>query len=282
MKDLSKRTVASIISIAAVAFLLIFSDLPWFQFVVAAVVAALTGIAIWEYEQFVKAKGGRMILPALIAIGVVQVLSFFVSERWGKMGLSLPMLIFFVGFLIMIALHFKENHGAVVDLAVSSFGLLYIAVPMGMILGILFAQRGEDGRWWIAYLLVVTKITDMGAYFGGNLWGKRKLAPTISPGKTVEGAAVGLICAIGASFIFYLISHFSGAIRFHLGVVEALWLGLVLGCIGQFGDLSESLLKRDANKKDSNDLPGLGGVLDLIDSLLFNAFILFFYLKFYL
>lgn len=282
MKDLSKRTVVSIISIAAVAFLLVFSDLPWFQFIVAAVVAALTGVAIWEYEQFVKAKGGRMILPALISIGVVQVLSFFVSDHWGKMGLSLPMLIFFVGFLIMIALHFKENDGAVVDLAVSSFGLLYIAVPMGMILGILFAQSGEDGRWWIAYLLVVTKITDMGAYFGGSLWGKRKLAPTISPGKTVEGAIVGLICAIGASFIFYLISHFSGAIRFHLGVVEALWLGLILGCIGQFGDLSESLLKRDANKKDSNDLPGLGGVLDLIDSLLFNAFILFFYLKFYL
>lgn len=224
-----------------------------------------------------------MILPALVSIGVVEVLSFFVSDLWGKMGVGLPMLIFFIGFLIMIALHFKENDGAVVDLAVSSFGLLYIAVPMGMILGILFASTGgEDGRWWIAYLIVVTKITDMGAYFGGSLWGKRKLAPTISPGKTVEGAVVGLVCAMAASFIFCLISHFSGAIRFHLSVSVALWLGLILGCIGQFGDLSESLLKRDANKKDSNDLPGLGGVLDLIDSLLFNAFILFFYLKFYL
>jgi len=274
---------ASAVTIASVAALVVFSDVPWFQFVVAAFTAVLAGIAIWEYEQFVKAKGGRMILPALIAICAVQVLSFFISALWIKSGWSLAMLVFFIGFLILIALHFKEKDGAVVDLAVSSFGLLYIAVPMGMILGILFGKAGgQDGRWWLAYLLIVTKITDMGGYFGGNLWGKRKLAPTISPGKTVEGAVVGLICSTAASFIFYLISNFSGAIRFHLGAVEAILLGLVLGCIGQFGDLSESLLKRDANKKDSNDLPVLGGVLDLIDSLVFNVFIIFFYLNYYL
>lgn len=283
MKDLSKRTVTSLISIASVTCLIVFSNLLWFQFVVAAVVAALSGIAIWEYEQFVKAKGGRMILPALLSIGVIQVLSFFISALWYRSQWSLPMFVFFIGFLIMISLHFKEKDGAIVDLAVSSFGLLYIAVPMGMILGVLFSQAGgEDGRWWVAYLLVVTKITDMGAYFGGNLWGKRKLAPMISPGKTVEGAIVGLVCSIAASFAFYLISHFSGAIRFHLGAVESIFLGLILGAIGQFGDLSESLLKRDANKKDSNALPGLGGVLDMIDSLLFNAFIIFFYLQYYL
>jgi len=282
MKDLSKRTVSSVISIAAASCLIIFSNLPWFQYIAAALVAALTGVAIWEYEQFVKAKGGRMLLPALIAIGVCQVLSFFAAARFAS-SLGLPLLVFFIGFLILIALHFKEKDGAVVDLAVSSFGLLYIAIPMGMMLGILFSHAGgQDGRWWVAYLLVVTKITDMGAYFGGSLWGKRKLAPTISPGKTVEGAVVGLACAVAASLIFSLLSHFSGAIRFHLGTIEALLLGLVLGCIGQFGDLSESLLKRDANKKDSNDLPGLGGVLDLIDSLLFNAFILYFYLKYFL
>ncbi len=283
MKDLSKRTIVSVISIAAVTCLIVFSHLSWFQFFVAGCVAALSGIAIWEYEQFAKAKGGRMLLPALIAITVFQVLSFFVSSRWFGSGWSLPMLVFFLGFLILIGLHFKEKDGAVLDLAVSSFGLLYIAVPMGMILGILFSKAGgEDGRWWVAYLLVVTKIADIGAYFGGNFWGRRKLAPRISPGKTVEGAIVGLICSTAASFGFSLISHLSGAIRFHLSLVESVVLGLVLGCIGQFGDLSESLLKRDANKKDSNDLPGLGGVLDLIDSLLFNAFIIFFYVKYFL
>jgi phosphatidate cytidylyltransferase len=261
----------------------VFAHHSWFQFVVAAVVAALCGGAIWEYEQFVKAKGGRMILPALITIGIVQVLSFFFAAAWLDGIWGIPMLVFFIGFLILIALHFKENDGAIVDLAVSTFGLVYIAVPIGLLLGILFSKAGgQDGRWWIAYLLIVTKVTDVGAYFGGNLWGKRKLAPSISPGKTVEGAICGLVCSIVASFIFASLSYFSGAIRFHLGLFESLWLGLALGCIGQFGDLSESLLKRDAKKKDSNDLPGLGGILDMIDSLLFNTFIIFFHLKYYL
>ncbi len=274
MKDLNRRIVVSLFSIAIVIALLVFSFNVWFKYVVVCLIAGLTAIAIWEYEQFAKAKGGRMIFPALVAVTVVEVVSFFLAAQY-SMFQSLPLFIFFVGFLILFALHFKEKDGAVVDLAVSSFGLLYIAVPMGMILGILY-YFGQDGRWWVTYLLVVTKITDVGAYFAGSLWGKRKLAPTISPAKTVEGAIFGLGCAILASFLFYLGSK--GTLSFHLKTGEWFFLGLVLGSIGQFGDLSESLLKRDANKKDSNALPGLGGVLDSIDSLLFNAPILYFYL----
>ncbi|HSX37238.1 MAG TPA: CDP-archaeol synthase [Chlamydiales bacterium] len=280
MKDLPKRVITSLIAIVFVGFLIVFSDSSWFKFLVAAFVALLSGVAIWEYEQFAKEKGGRMILPALITIGMIEVLSFFLATHVSPIGWDVPMLIFFIGFLILIALHFKEKDGAIVDLAVSSFGLVYIAVPLGMLLGVLFGNiGGQDGRWWVGYLLIVTKITDMGAYFGGNLWGKRKLAPIISPGKTVEGAVIGLICAVLASLTFCLISHFSGAIHFNLSVFDSIWLGVVLGCIGQFGDLSESLLKRDANIKDSNVLPGLGGILDMVDSLLFNVFIVFFYLN---
>ena len=280
LNDLMRRLIVSVISISIAACLLIFAFNPWFQFAVASIVALLTCIAIWEYGQFAKAKGGRMILPALIGISACQVLSFFLSIYWFGSGGLLPLLVFFVGFLILNAMHFKEKEGALMDLAFSAFGLLYIAVPMGMLLAILYGTSGQDGRWWVAYLLVVTKITDIGAYFGGNLLGRRKLAPTISPGKTIEGAIIGLACAVAASFAFYLLSTYSGAIRFQLGGIHWLWMGLVLGCIGQFGDLSESLLKRDANKKDSNALPGLGGVLDLIDSLLFNAFIVYVYLNY--
>jgi phosphatidate cytidylyltransferase len=279
LQDFVRRSVASVISIVVVCGLLFFADLAFVRYLVLATVAGLTGVAIWEYEQFAKAKGGKTILPVLIMIGVFQVISFFASAVWAVPG-NLPLFCFFLGFLILIAVHFKEQNGAVVDLAVSTFGLLYIAVPMGMLLAILYGREGgQDGRWWLAYLIVVTKITDIGAYFGGSLWGRRKLAPKISPGKTVEGAIIGLICAIVASFVFAFISAASGAIRFHLSLVEAMCLGVVLGCIGQFGDLSESLLKRDANKKDSNALPGLGGVLDMIDSLLFNVIIVYFYIK---
>jgi phosphatidate cytidylyltransferase len=274
--DLHRRFVVSVISIAVVVCLLVFAFNPIFEYVVGAVVAALAGIAIWEYEQFAKAKGGRMILPGLILLTVIEVLSFFVSSHHQALE-SLPTVVFFLAFLILFALHFGEKDGAVVDLAVSSFGLLYIAVPMGMILGVLYME-GVDGRWWITYLLVVTKITDIGAYFGGNLWGRRKLAPNISPKKTIEGAVVGLGCAVLASFIFHLCSEYTR--YFRLGVYEWVFLGLILGAVGQFGDLSESLLKRDANKKDSNALPGLGGVLDSLDSILFTAPIIYIYLQF--
>ncbi len=276
MTDLHRRFVVSVISIAVVVCLLVFAFNPIFQYLVAAIVAALAGIAIWEYEQFAKAKGGRMILPGLIILTVIEVLSFFISAEHQWLA-SMPIIIFFIAFLVLFALHFGEKDGAVVDLAVSSFGLLYIAVPMGMILGILY-MNGVDGRWWITYLLVVTKITDIGAYFAGSLWGRRKLAPNISPKKTIEGAVFGLACAVLASFIFHFCSDYAS--YFHLGIYEWLFLGLILGAVGQFGDLSESLLKRDANKKDSNALPGLGGVLDSLDSILFNAPIIYIYLQF--
>lgn len=276
MSDFYRRLVASSLSVLIIGCLVLFAFQSTFQYVVAALVAALAGIAVWEYEQFVKAKGGKMILPGLIFLALLEVVSFFIGTK-GLWLTPLPIIVFFVGFLVLFALHFQQREGAVVDLAVSSFGLLYIAVPMGMVLGILYSPYA-DGRWWIAYLLVVTKITDVGAYFAGSLWGKRKLAPNISPKKTIEGAFFGLICALVASYIFYFASDYNGFFR--LGTAEWLFLGLILGAVGQFGDLSESLLKRDANKKDSNTLPGLGGALDAVDSILFNAPIIYIYLTF--
>jgi phosphatidate cytidylyltransferase len=125
----------------------------------------------------------------------------------------------------------------------------------------------------------VTKITDVGAYFVGRLWGKTKLSPTLSPKKTVEGAAAGFISAVIASILI----HFAGRqffnSHFGLSFVESIWLGMLIGVFGQIGDLAESLLKRDAVVKDSNTLPGLGGVLDMVDSLLFTAPIVYFFIR---
>ncbi len=276
MSDFIRRVLVSGLAVAVLVCLIYFAFGAHFQYVVALLVALMSSIAVWEYEQFAKAKGGRMILPFLVGFVFVQTLSFFYAATYLGWP-SGPVVVFFIGFLVLFALHFGEKEGAIVDLAVSSFGLLYIAVPMGMILGVLY-MPGVDGRWWVTYLLVVTKITDVGAYCAGSLWGRRKLAPLISPKKTIEGAIFGLGCALAASFVFGWLSDFTGS--FHLGALEWIVLGLLLGVVGQFGDLSESLLKRDANKKDSNTLPGLGGVLDMVDSILFNAPILYIYLQY--
>lgn len=278
MNDLRRRFAVSTVSVVLVICLFVFAFHPWLQFAVAGLVAILTSVAVWEYERLAKAKGSQT-MPILLGFSFLEVLSFFIAARIFSSA-CLPAVIFFLAFLTLFALHFRDKNGAIMDMAVSSFGLLYIAVPMGMVLGILYFIGGQDGRWWVAYLLTVTKITDIGAYFAGSLWGRRKLAPHISPGKTVEGAIFGLLCAVFASFCFYLLSHSVGSPRFYLGTMEWIFLGLILGVTSQFGDLSESLLKRDANMKDSNALPGVGGILDVIDSLLFNTPIIYLYLNF--
>jgi phosphatidate cytidylyltransferase len=277
MKDLGRRLVVSVISIIAVVFLLVFAKQAFFQYVVALTFGALSAVASWEYAQFAKAKGGKPKSPALVTLSFLVTVSFFASWQFNQYRV-LPPAIFLLAILILFALHFREQAGAIIDMAVSAFGLLYVALPLGMMMGILYFPMTEDGRLWVAYLLAVTKLTDVGAYFGGSLLGRHKLAPQISPAKTIEGALFGLVFAVAVSFLFYLIGNGVSSRSFHLSLIEMIGLGVVLGCVGQFGDLSESLLKRDANKKDSNILPGLGGVLDSVDSLLFNAPIVYVYI----
>lgn len=274
MKDLGRRLVTSSILIAFVVFILFFAFHLWVSLITAAAIAALSTIALWEYNQFAREKGGMAKTSLLMILAACVSASFFLAAKLRY----LPEAVFFLSILILFARHFRRKEGAIVDLAVSAFGLLYIALPLGMILGILYGPHGEDGRIWTAYLIATTKITDIGGYFGGSLWGRRKLAPMISPGKTLEGALCGLALSVATSFLFYLWGTLDNNLHFSLNSLEWIFLGLILGCIGQFGDLSESLLKRDANKKDSNSLPGLGGILDAVDSLLFNAPIVYFFL----
>ena len=137
-----------------------------------------------------------------------------------------------------------------------------------------------DGRFWLVYLLAVTKISDVGAYFGGKFFGRHKLAAKISPNKTIEGAVIGLICSIAMSYLFYLFYNNNiSSSSLNLNMMIFIFLGLMLGVLALLGDLIESLFKRDADIKDSSSLPGVGGFLDMIDSLILNIPFLFFFLE---
>jgi phosphatidate cytidylyltransferase len=119
--------------------------------------------------------------------------------------------------------------------------------------------------------LLTTWIGDTAAYFAGRAWGRTKLAPSVSPGKTVVGAVAGLV---GSTLVSVALSMFVLADLPVLGVsvFTAAWIGLLLGAAGQLGDLTESMLKREAGVKDSGTLlPGHGGMLDRVDSLLFSV-----------
>lgn len=128
----------------------------------------------------------------------------------------------------------------------------------------------QDGLFALLYFIVVTKSADTGAYFVGRSLGRHKLAPRISPAKTVEGTIGGIVTAAATGLLFWALFRHSGHALTCPG--EATALGGVLGFWGQIGDLFESCLKRQAGVKDSSDwLPGIGGVLDLLDSILWNG-----------
>jgi phosphatidate cytidylyltransferase len=133
------------------------------------------------------------------------------------------------------------------------------------------------GQFYVLYLIAITKFSDMGAYLTGSVIGKHMMVPHISPKKTWEGFAGALFFSLLASWgMFLLMPQNLSALTW----THATILGLLLGFAAVIGDLAESIVKRSTGVKDSgNFLPGIGGALDLIDSLLFTAPLLFFYLR---
>lgn len=173
----------------------------------------------------------------------------------------------------------KSNPHGIQAISTTLFGLMYVPWLLNFIQKINFFPHA-DGRFYLIYFLVVTKFSDMGAYITGSLIGKHKMIPRISPGKTWEGFAGAIVFSVAASLTFNAFA--SGHLRGMNGL-HAFVLGVLLSCAAVVGDLVESLFKREAGAKDSGRfLPGIGGVLDLLDSLLFNAPIMYLYLRFLL
>jgi phosphatidate cytidylyltransferase len=134
-----------------------------------------------------------------------------------------------------------------------------------------------NGTYYVFYFILVTKFSDTGAYAVGSLVGRHKMIPRISPGKTWEGFGGAVGVSTLASVLF---AHFAGDRLTGMNWRHAVALGVVLSTTAVIGDLIESLFKREAGVKDSGrSFPGIGGILDLLDSLLFNAPIMYLYLR---
>ncbi len=278
MRDLKKRLLFASLASVFVAALIVLSHLPFMGVVISLIVAALASIAVWEYGNLARAKGHAPSLPLMIALAAASVLALFASSLNPAFAHA-PILVLFLGLIAIFISHFKTPKNGLADVALQFFGICYIALPLGLLIVLLMRSAPSyDGRWWLLYLILVTKITDIGGYFVGRLFGKTPLAPVLSPQKTVEGFLAGLISAVVLSILFSLLGTPLSQGGFSLSLFHSIWLGAVLGLVGQVGDLAESLLKRDANVKDSNALPGLGGVLDMVDSLLLTIPVIYFFL----
>ncbi len=263
------RLLTSAVLIALCVYALFFASTLWFSLIVVVFI----GLALFEFfTLLIDAK-----VPCYRLFGVVMgiIIPIIVYTESGSTH-SGEVLFLVLGCLFLFVLQFfhKDNSQALVGIALTLFGILYISWFLSFLIKIRFL---ENGVFWAAYLLVVTKASDMGAYLVGTAIGRHRLIEHVSPKKSIEGTLGGLLASVGASMVayFYLPIPFT---FFHMIV-----LGLLIGIVGEVGDLSESLMKRFCGAKDSgNFLPGIGGFFDVVDSVLFTAPIFYFHLKIYL
>lgn len=285
LENMSHSKQRLIVGTLAAIFLFIciwLSAFPYFRPFFTLILSAVVGGAVFEYYKIAKGKGFLPLETIGITCSVLYVVAVFLSTQSKALNFMPEMILVLTG-LIIFTNYLVKDQNPLANAAITFFGLVYLAMPLACLLNITYffpANSVQDGRWWVVFLLVATKMTDTGAYFIGKSFGHHKLAPYISPGKTWEGAIGGFFASLLAAFLLYCFIHFIYVTPpINLSLFHSLWLGGVLSVIAQFGDLAESLLKRDVGVKDSNQLPGLGGILDVVDSLVFTAPLMYIYLK---
>jgi len=249
-----------------------------------AMVTLVIGIGVQEFYGFAAAKGARpqrvlggtaaVLLPAIVYLG------------------DAPWAITFTTFVLLSTLLFqlgkREIREAIASISATFLGVFYVGWLLAHAVSVRFPHAdprlagpeidAATGFFFVVIVLTGALGSDAGAFFAGHAFGRHKLAPSISPGKTVEGALGGIAAAALASLLAWSLFGAAGASTGGLGLAAVALFGVVLAIASILGDLVESLLKRDAQLKQAGSLlPGVGGVLDRIDSALL-AFPVMYYL----
>jgi len=261
------------------------------------VIGGLALIALREFYAMARTAGigvfagFGMLAAALYCVGLYAALFLQwqaadgeVVDQWHVIdGLALCVVLF-GAFVLQLRQPVRGSQG-IVAVAVTALGFVYIVVLFNFLVRLMFVPPDNAdfvaGAMLAVWLVAVTKFTDMGAYLVGTMIGKHKMIPHISPGKTWQGFGGALVFALLAGVGLYALMPAKLAIL--TGYGHVIFLSVLLGLFSVVGDLAESLLKRGLDAKDSGkSLPGIGGALDLIDSLCFTAPVLFFYVVFVL
>jgi phosphatidate cytidylyltransferase len=255
------------------------------EFTFLVVITVLAAAGLREFYALARARSLACFEVWGLCGGVLLMACtfFYLSGRWGRVVLPSKANDFETSFLIVFVLGLclrqlvsGPSQSGLQAISTTLFGLMYVPWLLNFIQKIAFFPQ-VDGRFYVLYFLVLTKFSDCGAYLAGTLFGRHKLIPRISPGKTWEGLAGAVVLSILGSLAFFWLApdRLAG-----MNGIHAVLLGLLLSLTAVVGDLIESLFKREAGIKDSGRLfPGIGGILDLLDSVLFNAPLMYLYLR---
>lgn len=262
---------------------------------------ALFALAQLEFNDMVVRSGYKYEMVATSILGVLflaasaiespvvmsRLPSYFRLD--GIMDLSSFMICLAPAVLLACGVFRRKPEHAMETFALSFAGFWYVAVLLGFVMRLAFewevypdGRTNYTGRLFLLIFVLLVKFNDIGAYTIGMLFGKRKLIPEISPKKSVEGLFGGYLFSIIVSLIVWGIAKklnngWVGCLPFHFA--NAIILPILLTTFGVIGDLAESLIKRSVNVKDSSSrFPGMGGILDIMDSLLFAAPVMYLYL----
>jgi phosphatidate cytidylyltransferase len=264
-RSVGQRVITSVIAIPVVLAFVWFSG--WWGFAVALLVVILS---VYELHNMMVHEGYHPLILMSFALSILFLLAaMFPQQRLILLELGLS-----AALLITLPLLFfrKKLDGAMVDWSLTLAIPVYLGWPMSVFLLLRGFEGGiTPGFWWVLTVFLGVWGFDSGAFFSGHFFGKHKLAPAISPAKTWEGVAGGLVFSIAAALLCTTWPH-TLSVAWYLAIP----LGILIGIAATLGDLAESLIKRQTHVKDSGQfMPGHGGILDRLDSLLFAVIVVF-------
>ncbi len=286
LSNLTQRVLFAIVAIPIVLFIVLYKPLAFYSLAIM-----LSGLTVWEYYGLAKVKGYSPQVGLGITMTMAIAAYFGTLRRDITFGIETNVTITFIleaivwlgAFAILASELFREKPNPIEQTAITLFGAFYIGAGCGTLFGIYdflsskipSADPMAPGLF-ILIMLVSIWVCDSAAYFAGRAFGKHKLFERVSPKKTWEGAIAGFICCV---LVWAIVPGLVPSLSF-IPMKYTIIIGIIIGNLGQVGDLGKSLLKRDAGVKDSsNIIPGHGGVLDRLDSILFTSPVILFFLR---
>lgn len=269
-----------ITAVVVLPFLIASILISWLQLVFVLLIAAALLLGLLEFRRLARRRGMKPVDEAMF-LGAAGLFVVFYFNDSSQELLTLQLMVAILILLPIITLTAATLRGAPFDAIISSsgatiLGVLYVVLLGGHLVALRTGFPQQLSAHLLSFFFLVVMGADAGAYYVGRAFGKHKLAPKISPGKTWEGVAGGLLTGL----LLAAVSHFW--FFKNLPLKWALPLGALMTVLGILGDLTESALKRSVGAKDAAKLlPGHGGMLDRLDSLLFNAPLLYYFARVY-